>query len=137
MPNKIDIEYCGAWGYGGPATNLKKKIEADLGVEVNSHSANGVTGTIKVSWVKDGKLETVWEKNKADTVNGHDEILKLLKSSQWAEPLETDRLQMKSTSETWGVLWGTDDLFHKTTLKLTNYLIETLFKQDISALNPI
>ena len=80
MSNKIDIEYCGSWGYGGPANRLKKSITENLpGVEVNSHSAKGQTGTIKVSWIKNGALQTVWEKGKAATENGHSSIVALLK----------------------------------------------------------
>jgi len=26
MVKSIDIEYCGGWGYGGPANRLKKSI---------------------------------------------------------------------------------------------------------------
>lgn len=50
-------------------------------LEVNLHSANGTTGTIKVSWIKNGALHTVWEKGRQDTINGHQEILGLLKQS--------------------------------------------------------
>lgn len=84
MSNKVDIEYCGSWGYGGPAQRVKKAIIEQLpGVEVNCHSANGKTGTIKVSWVKGGNLQTVWEKGRGDTEAGHAAIVALLKQSQW------------------------------------------------------
>lgn len=84
MSNKIDIEYCGSWGYGGPANRLKKSILENLpGVEVNCHSAMGKTGTIKVSWSKGGNLSTVWNKGRGETENGHAEIVALLKQNQW------------------------------------------------------
>lgn len=81
MSKKVDIEYCGAWGYGGPASKLKAFIAGNYGepLDINVHSANGTTGTIKVSWIKNGALQTVWEKGKQDTINGHAQILALLK----------------------------------------------------------
>ena len=47
MPKIIDIEYCGGWGYGGPALRLKKYLaEAFPDLEINNHSAKGMTGLI-------------------------------------------------------------------------------------------
>ena len=62
MSKKVDIEYCGAWGYGGPAMKLKQFLLNTYGspLEINVHSANGTTGTIKVAWIKNGALQTVW-----------------------------------------------------------------------------
>jgi len=72
MSVKIDIEYCGSWGYGGPANRLKNTIKANYpGVEINTHSAKGSTGVITVKWVREGKMETVWSKGKAATEGGH------------------------------------------------------------------
>lgn len=51
-------------------------------LEINLHSANGTTGTIKVSWIKNGALQTVWEKGRQDTINGHQQILALLKQHE-------------------------------------------------------
>ena len=59
----------------------KAASEAFPDAEVSCHSAKGVTGTIKVSWVKDGALKTVWEKGKAptDSEEARAEIVALLK----------------------------------------------------------
>ena len=83
MGKQIDIEYCGSWGYGGPATRLKDYIKKNLGedVEIKTHSAQGVTGTIKVSWINGGDLKTVWNKGKAETEGGHEAIIALLKQN--------------------------------------------------------
>ena len=44
---KIYIEYCGGWGFGGPALRLKKAIVAALpGVEIDCESAEGTTSKI-------------------------------------------------------------------------------------------
>ena len=73
MPKAIDIEYCGAWGYGGPALRLKKRLtEAYPDVEINCHSANAKTSKIEVAWIENGNKNIVWSKNKADTENSHD-----------------------------------------------------------------
>lgn len=85
MSKVVDIEYCGAWGYGGPATRLKDFIIKNIeGVQVKCHSANGTTGVIQVSWDKNGKLETVWKKGKQETNENHAQIVALLKQSQWS-----------------------------------------------------
>jgi hypothetical protein len=31
-----------------------------LPLEINLHSANGTTGTIRVAWVQNGAMKTVW-----------------------------------------------------------------------------
>jgi len=91
MSTKIDIEYCGSWGYGGPASRVKKAINAAFpDIEINMHSANGKTGVIKVSWVRDGKMEVVWSKGRDETEKGHAEIVALLKQSHhWKISHET------------------------------------------------
>ena len=62
---------------------LKMRIEKEFPeVDILAHFASGVTGTIKVSWVKDGQVKTVWEKNKSDTIRGHEEIVRLLKEEE-------------------------------------------------------
>lgn len=72
MPKVIDIEYCGGWGYGGPASRLKKSLEqAFPGVEINSHSAQGMTSLIEVSWIDNGQKNKVWSKGKTDTESNH------------------------------------------------------------------
>ena len=61
---------------------VKKAVqEAFPDAEVSCHSAKGVTGTIKVSWVKDGQLNTVWEKGRGptDSEDARNEIVALLK----------------------------------------------------------
>ena len=119
MSKQIDIEYCGAWGYGGPATRLKDFISKNYGenVEIKTHSAGATTGTIKVSWIKGGALATVWEKNKAETEAGHAQILAALKANAWLS-----RLSLEWKIEKWGGLLKLgkffeehDYLFHKIT----------------------
>lgn len=84
MVKAIDIEYCGGWGYGGPATRLKKSLEAAFpGVEIKMHSADGTTGKIEVAWIDNGKKSIVWSKGKADTENGHNTVVNNLKEAQW------------------------------------------------------
>lgn len=84
MVKTIDIEYCGAWGYGGPANRLKKSIaEAFPNVNINCHSAKGTTSKIEVAWIDEGQKNIIWSKGKADTENNHQEIINILKSKQW------------------------------------------------------
>lgn len=73
MVKHIDIEYCGAWGYGGPATRLKKAIQATFpDVQISCHSAGKSTGTIQIAWIEDtGKKNILWSKGKAETENNH------------------------------------------------------------------
>ena len=76
MSKVIDIEYCGGWGYGGPAMRLKKSLaEAYPDVEINCHSAQGMTSKIEVAWISNGDKQIVWSKGKADTENGHQQIV--------------------------------------------------------------
>ena len=68
MSKVIDIEYCGGWGYGGPALRLKKALAVKFpDVEINNHSAKGLTGKVEVAWIKDGQKQIIWSKGKADT----------------------------------------------------------------------
>ena len=62
----------------------KAVLEAYPDAEVSCHSASGVTGTIKVSWVKGGQLSTVWEKGRGptDSEEGRKEIVQLLKQQE-------------------------------------------------------
>lgn len=84
MSNKIDIEYCGGWGYGGPALKLKKAIAAKFpDVEINNHSAKGTTGKIEVGWIINGQKKIVWSDGRAKTEESHNAIIDLLKNSQW------------------------------------------------------
>lgn len=40
MAKIIDIEYCDAWGFGGPALKLKKSLQNEYpDAEINCHSA--------------------------------------------------------------------------------------------------
>lgn len=83
MPNPVDIEFCGPCGYGGPARDLKNFLLSSYPEisEINCHSASTITQTIKVSWVKNGALVTVWEKGRQETINNRETILQLLKQS--------------------------------------------------------
>jgi hypothetical protein len=50
-------------------------------VEINCHSADGVTKKIEVSWIVDGKKAVHWSKGRDDTNSAHDEIAKLMKEN--------------------------------------------------------
>ena len=66
MSKVIDIEYCGSWGYGGPALRLKKALqEAFPDVEINNHSASSKTGKIEVAWIDGGNKKIIWANGKA------------------------------------------------------------------------
>ena len=68
MVKTIDIEYCGGWGYGGPANRLKKYIaESFPNATINCHSASGMTSKIEVAWIDGGQKNIIWSKGKADT----------------------------------------------------------------------
>lgn len=82
MSKRVDIEYCGSWGYGGPANRLKKSIqEANPGVEVNCRSAQGKTGKIEVRFVDEkGTQHQVWSNGKGETESNHGQIVAQLKA---------------------------------------------------------
>lgn len=86
MSKKIEIIYCGGWGYGGAALRLKQTLAGVFkGVPIECYSAKKMTRKVEVSWIKDGKKERVWGKVKADTEGGHAEIVALLKAHEsWA-----------------------------------------------------
>ena len=68
MVKTIDIEYCGGWGYGGPAKRLSEAIKKSLpDVTINCHSASGMTSKIEVAWIDGGQKNIIWSKGKADT----------------------------------------------------------------------
>lgn len=61
---------------------LKKAIQAAFpNVEIDCHSANGMTSKIEVSWIDNGNKRIIWSKGKADTESGHNAIIANLKSS--------------------------------------------------------
>lgn len=81
---KIYIEYCGGWGFGGPALRLKKALMAAFpNVEIDCQSADGWTNKVEVYWIEGATKKLYWSKGKADTENGHNEIITLLKSAWW------------------------------------------------------
>lgn len=83
---KIYIEYCGGWGFGGPALRLKKSlIQEFTNVDIECQSAYDVTSKIEVYWIEGINKKLIWSKGKADTENNHAEIIKLLK--QWARKI--------------------------------------------------
>lgn len=87
MVRTIDIEYCGGWGYGGPANRVKAAIASAFpDAQISCHSAGSMTRLIEVAWVEDGKKKIIWSKGKADTDNekGYGEIIALLKSNWWS-----------------------------------------------------
>jgi hypothetical protein len=72
MTKKIEIEYCGAWGWGGIANNLKSALQkAFAGVEVDCHSAGQKTSLVQVAWINNGHKNVVWSKGRQDTEKGH------------------------------------------------------------------
>ena len=79
---KIIIEYCGGWGYRGPANNLKQSIvQAYPKVDIESVSAGTKTSKIEVFWIDGGKKEVVWSNGRAQTDSAHQQIVESLK--QW------------------------------------------------------
>lgn len=119
MSKKVDIEYCGAWGYGGPAMKLKQFLLSNYTapLEINLHSANGTTGTIKVSWIKNGALQTVWEEGRQDTINGHQQILGLLKQHEWSG----HNVEGSSINE--GDFWNLGSPWRRVMIGFNKYLI--------------
>lgn len=108
MSKRVDIEYCGSWGYGGAAMRAKKAVqEVYPDAEVSCHSAKGVTGTIKVSWVKEGQLQTVWEKGRGQTdcSEGREEIVKLLKQSEWFSHTKQTSFEWRELLKSMDSLW--------------------------------
>ena len=87
MAKEIDIEYCGGWGYGGPANRLKTAIAAKFpDVKINCHSAKGMTSKIEVAWIENGQKTIVWSKGKAETENGHAQVIAAL-GGKWEKSL--------------------------------------------------
>jgi hypothetical protein len=59
---------------------LKKAlIAAYPNVEIDCQSANGMTSKVEVFWIEGANKKLLWSKGKADTENGHNEIIALLK----------------------------------------------------------
>lgn len=86
MVKHIDIEYCGGWGYGGPANRVKNAIQAAFpDLKIVTHSANGMTSKIDVAWIEDsGNKTLVWTGGKAAAEGGHAQIIALIKAQKWA-----------------------------------------------------
>ena len=83
MSKKIEIEYCGESGLGGPALKLKKSVqEAFPGTEIEYKEADNATNRIEVAWNNGGNKNTVWSNNKADTEKNHPTICENLKLAQ-------------------------------------------------------
>lgn len=81
---KIEIEYCGAWGYRGPSNELKEAILAALpDAEIDCHSAGKKTSTIEVFVIENGNRTSIWAKGRGDTQAGHAQIIELLKNRKW------------------------------------------------------
>lgn len=74
----IDIEYCGTCdGYPKAANRLKEHLLNMMkGVKVKVHASTSSPQpeAIQVSWVKKGKLETVWSDKIVPTNKGHTKI---------------------------------------------------------------
>jgi len=83
---RIIIEYCGGWGYGGPANRLKKAIVEHIpGLEVECISAGKMTSKIEVYWVSGDERKAIWSNGKAATEENHKEIVNLIKQHMWAQ----------------------------------------------------
>ena len=68
MPKVIDIEFCAEWGYGAEAQRLNKTLADTFpDVQIDHHSANGVTNKIEVAWIDNGNKNIVWSKTKEET----------------------------------------------------------------------
>lgn len=50
-------------------------------VEIDCQSADGWTNKVEVYWIEGATKKLYWSKGKADTENGHNEIITLLKSA--------------------------------------------------------
>lgn len=93
MAKKIEIEYCGGWGWGGTATRLKKAVQqAFAGVDIDCHSANGWTGKVVVSWVDGANKKHVWDGGRDATDSGHATVINALKSTQWVTSKERTQI---------------------------------------------
>lgn len=55
---RIEIQYCGGWGYGPYAESLKQKLESEFGsqVVVVKKRDPGVTGNFEVTILNNGQL---------------------------------------------------------------------------------
>jgi selT/selW/selH-like putative selenoprotein len=92
MAKILDIEYCGAWGYGPSATQLKKALAAVFPeVEINCHSAGSSTSKIEVAWISEGQKKMVWSDSKKATNDNHAKIIELVKGSAWNNHKETNK----------------------------------------------
>ncbi len=77
---KVVIEYCGGWGFRGPANNLKQSIvQAYPNVEIESVSAGQKTSKIEVFWIDGGNKQAVWTNGRAQTDSNHQQIVDSLK----------------------------------------------------------
>lgn len=84
MVKEIEIEYCGSWGYGGPANSLKNAIAQKFpDAKFNLHSANGKTGVIKVVLTENGQKREIWSQGRDATNKNHQQIIELL--GKWNE----------------------------------------------------
>lgn len=73
---RIIIEYCGGWGYGGPANRLKKFIAEHIpNIEIENISAGKTTSKIEVYWVAGDERKAIWSNGKAATEENHKEIV--------------------------------------------------------------
>ena len=115
--SSIEIEYCGAWGYGGPATRLKDRLSKDLGVPVSAHSASGTTSVIEVRVCKGGNKDSIWKKGKAETEAAHNEIVGLAKKALWMIVKSVEQIVSK-----WGELLKLGEFFEEMIICTTKYL---------------
>lgn len=76
MSKKIDIEYCGSWGFKGPAARLKNILQqAFPNHPISTQPASAKTSRIEVKIVEGENKNIVWSDTKINTEQGH-EIIK-------------------------------------------------------------
>lgn len=100
---KILIEYCGGWGYRGPANKLKESInQAYPTAEIECVSAGQKTSKIEVFWIDGGNKTPVWSNGRAQTDSGHQEIVQALKQyCNWIEAKLWNNKNGKAFSVKW------------------------------------
>lgn len=73
MSNKnINIEYCGSWGFRGPAGRLKNLLQqAFPQSKVSIQEAPTITSKIEVKVVEGHNNSTIWSEGRAKTESSH------------------------------------------------------------------
>lgn len=84
MNKKIEVEYCGSWGFRGPASRLKNILQqAFPGSNVGLIEAASSTSRIDVKVVDGDKQSIVWSGNRAEATKSDEEIKQKIKNTMW------------------------------------------------------